>query len=129
LSKQLTDGQFKTLTIDTKATKDGTDFTFKAEAPDAETAKAGVESIAAGLKMVLTAVQQEMAVAPALKPAADLLGSIQMAVDGKTATLTGQLPAGVLNAVIGELPLQEILNLREAAPPMVPMEQVDPQPR
>ena len=130
MSKEMTSGQFQTLTIDTKAARDGTDFTFNAQAPDADKAKAGVEQTAAELKGVLTDVQQEMAVAPALKSVADLLGSIKMGVEGTNATLTGQLPAGILKALIGELPVQEMLAPREVAPPVeVPEQAVDPQPR
>ena len=113
----------KTLTIDTKAAKDGTEFTFQAGMADADKAKALVETVSAGLKSALEEVKRDAATTPSLKPVADMLGSIQVSADGATGTMTGQLPAGILRTIIGQVPLGELL-----APDEPPVDIAPPQP-
>jgi hypothetical protein len=124
LDQQTGHNGFKTLTVQTKAVKDGTEFTFQAEMADADKAKVLAESMTAGLKSAQEEVKQEAAARAALKPVAEMLGTVKVSAEGAGGTMTGRLPAGILNTIIGELPLMEML----APPDVGPAVDVQPAP-
>jgi hypothetical protein len=122
------DGAFKTLTLDTKLVKEGTEFTIKAEALDEDKAKSTVAQTAAEVNSDLQEAKKELARRPSLQPAVDLLGSIKVQAEGTGTTMTGLVPKGIMNAVIGELPILD-LGLGGIADEVAPPVDIAPAPQ
>jgi hypothetical protein len=113
------DLDYKTLTVGTKMGKAGTEFTVQVETEDADKTKALLETMTRQLKDAQDEVKQEAAVTPSLKPVGDLLDSIKLTGEGVHGTMTGRLPTGALNALLGQLPLTELLAPDEGPPVQV----------
>jgi hypothetical protein len=114
--RQDLDAEYKTLTVRTKRVKEGTEFTVEMEAADADKAKVILETMSRRLQDLQDETKQEVAVNPALKPVGELVASIRLSGEGAHGTLTGRLPTGALNALLGQLPLAELLGPEEEPP-------------
>ena len=103
----------KTVTLETKVVKEGTEFAVQAEMADGDKAKALAETITAGVKSAQDVLKQAAAVTPALKPVQEMLGTVKAEAGGVKGTMTGRLPAGIFNSILGQLPLGEMVRARE----------------
>ncbi|HVT80200.1 MAG TPA: hypothetical protein VHM90_06040, partial [Phycisphaerae bacterium] len=110
---------FKTIAMDSKPTREGVSFTFRGTGGDEKEVTAAVERMDGGIKAGLASAQAEVADNPTLKPAADFMASLKLSRDGKSATLTGEIKAQVLDSMLGELGLLSQMIVRPAPPVII----------
>lgn len=105
LKKEAMFAGFDRLTL--KATEAGKKLTFTitGSGSDAEKVKASQETLEAGVKSTVSEMEAE-ATGPekeVLQPMVDLMKSLKTEVTGTSGTMTGVVPAGVVDSMLGEM--------------------------
>ena len=93
---------FKTITLESKPTKDGIAITINGDGTDEKEVKASVDQLGASLKQSLEMIHTLAQTNQSMQPVADFMSSIKLVSEAKHATFTAEVKSEIIYSILGE---------------------------
>jgi len=106
---------FDSITLSSKIEKDGVAYSLTGQGTDADKVKESADALTAGIQGAIGQIKPMVAQMKSMQAMVDVLESMKVATEGKTATLTGQIKPESMTAAIGSAAPMMLMGLSDDA--------------